>query len=346
MARPTITTLAESLGVSKMTISRVINNQPGVSEELRQRIQEKIDELGYVPSAQARSLATGKSNLIGVIVPAIVSEWITPLLLGVSEEAGRHGYQMLVISTGVSLNSAHSSPAWAAGSDLADGLIVASWRVPLAAVQKMVKHGTPVVVVDGFTRSNKISWVSAGDREGVVDAVRHLAGLGHRRIAFIGGGEEAYLAKQRLAGFQDGMRQAQIPLDESLLVHSDFTVETGYQRAMQLLGQPRPPTAILAASDPVALGVSQAAHELGIHIPEDLSVVGFDDTLAAACAPPLTTVQRDYTAMGRAAMNLLNEQLSGRLKEGTVTQMDLPTRLVIRKSTAPLKSSTDTGIIP
>ena len=343
MTRPTITTLAESLGVSKMTISRVINKQPGVSEELRQRIQEKIDELGYIPSAQARSLASGKSNLIGVLVPAVVSEWITPLLLGVSEEANRHGYQMLIISTGLSGNSSHAAPVWAAGSDLADGLIVASWRVPITAVQKMVKRGTPVVVVDGFTRSNKVSWVSAGDREGAVEAIRHLAELGHRRIAFIGGGEEAYLAKQRLAGFLDGMRQAQTPVDEALIVHSNFTVETGYRCAMNLLKSPESPTAILAASDPVALGISQAAHELGIHIPEDLSVVGFDDTLALACAPPLTTVMRDYTAMGRAAMHLLNEQLSGRLKEGTVTQMDLPTHLVVRKSTAPVKPPSESG---
>jgi len=337
MARPTISTIAAALGVSKMTVSRVLNNQPGFSAGLRQQILQRIEELNYVPSAQARSLALGQSNLVGVIVPAIVSEWITPLLFGVSEEASASGRQMLVITTGVGDTTARGTPAWAAGGDLVDGMIIASWSVPIQYTQKVAVRGIPVVVVDGYVRSKKVPWVSAADRDGAAEAIQHLAGLGHRRIAFIGGGEEAYLARQRLAGFLDGMSSAQIPVQEGLIVHSDFTLGSGRQRAMELLDRPDRPTAILAVSDPVALGVSQVAHELGCRIPDDLSIIGFDDTLAQTATPPLTSVVRDYTAMGRAAMHLLAEQLSGQLKPGTVTQMDLPTYLVVRKSTAPAR---------
>ena len=334
MTRPTISSIAKTLGVSKMTISRVINNQPGVSAELREQINRIIEEVGYTPSLTARSLAKGKSGIIGVFVPAIVSEWITPLLLGINEEAFASGFQMLVRSTGHGKSLPRNAPELITGNDLIDGLIIISWRVPVNFALEMVSKNVPVIIVDGFIRSPKVSWVSCADREGMINAVEHLVNLGHQKIAFIGGGTQAYLARERLSGFTEGMARMKTAIGDNSIIHSDFTLETGRDCAYKLLNSPDRPTAIIAVNDPVAIGVIQVAHELGIEIPGELSVIGIDDTLAQTSVPPLTSVLRDYQGMGKAAMRLLSDQISGRVLLGTVTQMDLGTSLTIRKTTA------------
>lgn len=334
MTRPTITTIAKTLGVSKMTVSRVVNRQPGVSDSLRAKIEKMIEELGYTPSLSARSLAKGKSNLVGVLVPSIVSEWITPLLLGISEEATARGFQILVRSTGTGKTLTRNAPELLSGTEVVDGLIIISWRVPAAFAIDMLASNKPAIIVDGFTRSPKVSWVSCTDREGSLQAVEHLVSLGHRKIAFIGGGEQAYLACERLAGFKEGVARANLSDADISILHSDFTLEAGRLCAEKLLAGSDRPTAILAVNDPVALGVIQIAHELDIDVPQDLSVIGFDDTLAHTAVPPLTSILRDYQRMGKAAMRLITDQLLNQVIPGTITQMELQTRLTVRKSTA------------
>jgi LacI family transcriptional regulator len=177
--------------------------------------------------------------------------------------------------------------------------------------------------------------VSTTDRAGAREAAQYLAGLGHRRIGFIGGGREPYLAQERLAGFREGLAAAGVRADPRLVRQGNFTRESGYACAWHLLRLPDPPSAIFAANDPMAVGVLQAAHKLGLRLPEALSVVGFDDTLAAGTYPALTTVARDYKEMGRAAMRLLAAQLGGERRTGPSAQIDVPTRLVLRQSTVP-----------
>lgn len=333
-ARVTIGLVAARARVSKMTVSRVINQRPGVAPRLRARVQRVIDELGYVPSARARSLAIGRGNVIGLILPDIVSEWTTPLLLGVGEAAEALGFQMLVRTTGRGQTYTSDAPERLTGSDLAEGVIVNSWRVPLSFAQRVASRGGAIVVIDGYARAADVPWVSATDRAGAREAAQYLASLGHRRIGFIGGGQEPYLAQERLRGFRDGLAAAGQRADAALVRQGDFTRESGYAAARRLLRLAEPPTAIFAASDPMAVGVLQAAHELGLRLPGALSVVGFDDTLAAGTYPPLTTVVRDYKEMGRAAMRLLADQLNGG-PASPPTQIDVPTRLVVRQSTAP-----------
>lgn len=325
--------VARQARVSKMTVSRVINQRPGVAPQLRVRVQQVIDELGYVPSAHARSLAIGRGNVIGLLLPDIVSEWTTPLLLGVGEAAEALGFQMLVRTTGRGQTYTSDAPVLLTGSDLAEGVIVNSWRVPVELAQRVARRRGAIVVIDGYARAAEVPWVSATDRAGACEAVHYLAALGHRRIGFIGGGRKPYLAQERLAGFREGLAAAGLRADPTVVVQGDFTREAGYACALRLLRRPDPPTAIFAASDPMALGVLQAAHELGLRLPEALSVVGFDDTLAAGTSPPLTTVARDYKEMGRTAMRLLADQLGDR-RGGGPAQVDVPTRLVVRQSTA------------
>jgi LacI family transcriptional regulator len=334
MARPTIAEIARRAHVSKMTISRVINDRPGVSRRLRARVQKVIAHMGYVPSALAHSLAAGRSDVIGMFVPDIISEWITPLILGVGEAVAALGFQMLLRTTGRGEAFRPDAHDLLIRSELASGLIVASWRVPLAFAQQMTRVGTPIVIIDGFARPDDVLWVSAADRAGASEITQHLIALGHRRIAFIGGGE-SYLAQQRLAGFLDGLTSARLKPQKALLLQGDFTRESGYDCAAKLLSRPDRPTAIFAANDPMAVGVLQAAHDRRLALPRELSVVGFDDTLAAGTYPALTTIARDYKEMGRAAMRLLADQLNRRTAPGAPVQIDIPTRLVVRKSTAP-----------
>jgi LacI family transcriptional regulator len=156
MKRPTIATIAQKLGVSKMSISRVINNQSGVSQALRVRIKQVIEETGYLPSASARNLALGRNNLVGILVPDVVSEWIAPLLLGIGEQADLLGFQVMLRTTGHGIVSNNNSHEDLVESSLTDGLIIASWWFPALFVERLAERGMPVVVVDGYFRSDKV----------------------------------------------------------------------------------------------------------------------------------------------------------------------------------------------
>ncbi len=342
-ARITIASVAQRARVSKMTVSRVVNKRAGVTPRLRARVQRVIDKLGYVPSARARSLAMGHGNVISLLVPDVVSEWTTPLLLGVGEAAEALGFQILLRTTGRGQMYTSDAPDTLTGSDLAEGVIVASWRVPVAFAQQVARRHGAIVVIDAYARAADVPWVGGADRAGARAAAQYLVSLGHRRIGFIGGGREPYVAQERLAGFREGLAAAGSRANPALIRQGNFTRESGYAGALRLLRLPDPPSAIFAANDPMAVGVLQAAHELGLRLPEALSVVGFDDTLAAGTYPALTTVARDYREMGRAAMRLLAAQLGVQLDAqpgrdthaAPSTQIEVPTRLIIRQSTAP-----------
>ncbi len=327
-----------------MTVSRVVNGRQAVSERTRGRVLAAVEKLGYVPYAAARGLARGQTNVIGILVPDIISEWTLPLVLGAAREGEKFGYRLLLHTTGYGAARGAGDGVPLAESDWIDGLIVASWRVPTSLARQLDARAKPVVIVDGYARPRGVMWVSAADRTGMAAAVEHLLALGHRRIGYIGGGRRPYLAQQRRAGFLDGLKRAGEEADPALMVEGDFTRESGIAAARQLLTTSRVPTAILCANDPMALGVLQVAHEMGIAVPQELSVAGCDDTLAAQASPPLTSVRRPYEEMGATALRLLASAAAPRNSHADSQQsangkrppqIDLDTMLVIRASTAP-----------
>lgn len=331
--RPTMAEVARRARVSKMTVSRVINDQAGVSEKARKRVLKAIDQLGYVPSQRGRSLSVGHSNLLGMIVVDVTSEWVWSLTVGAGEAAEAQGYQLLLRTTGPGDVASFGTRKPPFGHDLVDGLLIVSWRVPVAFALDLAKRGSPVVLLDAYVRPSNVSWVSADDRTGACEATVHLAQLGHRRIAFIGGGEKPYLAQQRLLGFQDGLASGGLNKRQAIVVHGDFTRESGYRCARKLLRRHARPTAIFAANDPMALGVLDAVLEIGLNIPQDLSLVGFDDTpMATHVNPPLTSVARPYREMGARAIDLLIEAIDEE-DDYEPRQLDLATRLIVRQST-------------
>lgn len=334
-ARPTMADVAAEAGVSKMTVSRVLNGKEGVAEETAARVLRAVDALSYVRSHRGRSLAVGQSQVLGMIVLDISSEWIWPLVRGAGQQAEELGYQILLRTTGagdVASFDARQSPF---GSDLLDGLIVVSWRVPLAFSRELARRHYPVVLVDAYQRPTSVSWVGCKDRQGARQAVNHLVSLGHRQIGFISGGRRPFLATERADGFKEGMTAAGLPIETDLLVHGDFTRRSGYRAARQLLEGEDRPTAIFASNDLMAIGALNAARELGFTVPDELSVVGFDDIASAAHSqPPLTTVARPYIEMGASAVRQLIETISTPPEERKAAQMDLPTELTFRSSTA------------
>jgi len=330
-ARPTMADVAARAGVSKMTVSRVVNGYPGVSPEISRRVGRAIRQLSYVPSQRGRSLAVGRTQLLGMIVLDVVSEWVWPLIRGAGREAERLGYQVLLRTTGAGQVADLRDPQL--DSDLLDGLIIVSWRVPLAFSRQLARRGFPVVLIDAFDRPSGIAWVSSQDREGARQAALHLTGLGHRRIAFISGGAEPYLARERLAGFRQGLLEAGVRSLDT--VQGDFSRQSGYRLARRLLRRKRPPTAIFAANDLMAIGALDAARELRVPVPAQLSVVGFDDISSAGhVRPALTTVARPYEEMGARAVQQMVEAVRAPAGSRPARQLDLPTHLVVRESTA------------
>jgi LacI family transcriptional regulator len=328
--------VARGLGVSKMTVSRVINGQPGVSEETRARVRSAIESLGFIRSQRGRSLAVGRSNLVGMIVLNVTSDWVWQLVLGAGQAVETMGFQLLLRTTGPGEVASFDPHGPVFGSDLIDGAVIVSWRVPVTFARELTRRSVPVVLIDAYERPEGFPWVSAQDRAGARAAAGHLAGLGHRRIAFIGGGTAAYLAAQRLEGFQEGLSAAGCARSDVTIVHGDFSRESGFGLARRLLGRRPPPTAVFAASDEMAVGTLDAALELGMSVPRDLSIVGFDDLpIAMHVNPALTTVRRPYREMGAAAMRIMAEMLNAGRGRREIGQVDLPVELVVRASTAP-----------
>jgi len=335
--RPTMADVAARAGVSKMTVSRVLNQHAGVADETAQRVVAAVDELNYVRSHRGRSLAVGRSHVLGMIVLDISSEWIWPLVHGAGRQAEELGYQVLLRTTGAGEVASFDLGQPPLDSDLLDGLIIVSWLVPLSFARQLAARKYPVVLIDAFERPSDVSWVGTRDEEGARLAVEHLVSQGHTRIGFISGGRRPYIAQQRQLGYEQGMAKAKLSGGDIPVVHGAFTQVSGYQAALELLRQPRPPTAILAANDLMALGVLRAANDLGRHVPLDLSVVGFDDIASAShTQPPLTTVARPYGDMGASAVRLLIDLISKPVEERQPQQVDLPTEWIGRQSTAPL----------
>jgi LacI family transcriptional regulator len=337
--RQTMADVAGKLGVSKMTVSRVVNGQPGVSEKTRVRIREEIERLEFVPSQRGRSLAVGRSNVIGMIVLNVTSEWVWQLVLGAGQAAEEIGHQLLLRTTGAGEVASFDTHRPIFGSDLIDGVIIVSWRVPVAFASELARHHVPAVLVDAYERPRRLAWVSAEDRAGAYQATTFLIEQGHRRIAFIGGDSAAYLTRQRLQGFRDALEAGGLSREACVVAQGDYTRQSGFVIARKMLARTTRPTAVFAANDEMAVGVMDAAQENGLSVPHDLSVVGFDDLpIASHVSPALTTVARPYRAMGGTAVRLVSELLGAtpEIRGNTAApQVDLPVQLIQRASTAP-----------
>jgi LacI family transcriptional regulator len=325
----TLADIARIAGVSKMTVSKVLNNQPGVSRETYRHVLEIAQRLNYTPHAAARKLAGGKTNIIGVVVPALDSTFMSEVVRGAGEALEGAGKDLLLFTDH---RNGQEGRLYFLARGLVDGLLVA-----LPRSLEPYEHGPlPVVVVEPLSTASPLPTVSAENYLSSRKVVEHLLKLGHRRIGMIEGNPALRSSQLRLQGYQDALNAAGILPDPTLIRPGDFSQRRGFAAAGELLDLPEPPTAIFAANDVSAFGAYDAIKHRGLRIPEDLSVVGFDDIFQAAQVfPPLTTVRQPALEMGTAGTRLLLSMIQG--LEPAVRQLELPTELVVRASTGPYR---------
>ena len=333
--RTTLAEIAGAAGVSVATVSKVLNDRADVSAETRRRVQKYLRDSEYRP---ARSDSAGRRELgrsIEVVVPELQSPYIMAVLEGIASSAPTEGFEVVIgpiprhsmINPGALLQSDHV------------GAIFITVDASSSPVKALDDGGFPVVVVDPLrVADSKCISIGATNFTGGITAAEYLLSLGHRRIAHAGGPHSVDCSHARLAGYSSALRQAGIELDESLITHSGFSYDAGRRAAHNLLDRSDRPTAIFAANDEIALGIMEEARRRSIRIPQDLSVVGFDDTfLSSRSVPPLTTVAQPLLEMGRVAVRSLAQMISNDVV-GT-RHIELATRLVVRDSTAAVDAS-------
>ncbi|UDY24947.1 LacI family DNA-binding transcriptional regulator [Nocardioides sp. Kera G14] len=329
--RVTISDVARAAGVSVATVSKVINERYGVSPATNERVLAVIDELGYESSLIASSLRRKRTGVIGVLV-AEFEPYSAELLKGISSGLEGTGYELMAHAGSTDV---HSRSGWERrslsrlGHTLIDGAIVVTPSMLITD-----QGGIPVVAIDPHTGPDGPATVDADNAHGARLATEHLLSLGHRRIGFLGGRPDLRSASLREDGYRAALTEAGLAADPDLMRVGGYRPDTAEAPAHELLRLPadQRPTAIFAANDLSALKVIEVAHSLGLDVPGDLSVIGFDNIPEAANGvPPLTTISQPLHEMGRAALQLLLAQLAG---ERVERHLRMPTELVVRASTA------------
>jgi LacI family transcriptional regulator len=334
---PTIADVAARAGVGLGTVSRVLNGSPKVADATRTRVEAAIAELDYRPSPLARGLSRGRCQTLGVLVPFFTHASAVERLRGVV--AGLHGshYDLVLFNVESPLHRDEHLAALQR-RDRADGLLILSLPVPGPDLERLRRSGVPVVLVD--TAGEGVPSVVTDDVEGGRMAAQHLIDLGHRTIAFVGPDEDEPLgftsAKQREVGFEQALRAARVTVRRSLRRHVPHERGAARGAARALLDRADRPSGVFASSDVQALGVLDAAADLGRRVPEDVSVIGFDDVEVAEPLG-LTTIRQPLHESGRLGTELLLAALDGDLPAPVAHHLDL--ELVVRRTTAPAARS-------
>ncbi len=327
---PTIREVAQRAGVAQSTVSLVINKKRHVSPATRQKVLKAIRDLDYHPRRVARVLATQKTGNIGFILSDEyfyqAEPFYTRIFLGTEFEARKHCYYVLLTTVGRDFDPRRSVPRFLVENNV-DGVILTG-KVTDSLIYYIGDSGLPMVLVDYFPKDSKFPSVLIDNLHGAYEAVVHLAGLGHRRIGFIGGPIDHPSISDRLKGYEQALDESGLPRVADLVVKNrvDSSVDGGYDAARRLLGLSAPPTAVFATNDSMAMGALKAAREAGLRVPDDLAVVGFDDIeIASHTHPPLTTMRVPKEEMGALAVRKIVERIESgdRLSEKTLIAAEL-----------------------
>lgn len=327
--RATISDVARAAGVSVPTVSKVVNGRYGVAPATSKRVMEVVEALGYETSLVASSLRRQSTNVIGILVAEFES-FSVELLKGASSAAAKAGYELLAYS---GRGAGNGQVGWERRSlsrlagTLIDGAIIVTPTVLIPTTS------IPVIAIDPHTGHGGPSTIDSDNFGGARAATQHLIDLGHRRIAHMRGRSDLASAQLREDGYRESLGEAGIPFDQSLVLDGGYQTAQSAEAAEDLLSRADRPTAVFAANDMSALGVLQAARALGLRVPEDLSVIGFDDIPEASTStPPLTTLAQPLQDIGAQALQMLLELLAG---NEVPSRVRLPAELIVRGSTGP-----------
>ena len=331
----TIADIANELGVSKTTVSRALNNKSDILPETRERILETVKKYNYQPSALAKGMSSRKNNTIGVFIPhdidyVFMNPFYEEIIRGIFKEADKLGYFILL------LYCRSNNYLDVIYQNRVDGLLVISPGLNHKDIlDKIDETGIPYVLTSRMPGVENVPHVCVDNYKGAVIAVEHLINLGHKKICFINGPDILSSSADRLKGYKDALEKNDIEIDPSLIVEGENNIESGYLQMKELLGKCKP-TAVFVAGDFMAFGAMNAIHESGMQIPEDISVVGFDDiAMAKVMNPPLTTINQLTLKKGQTGVDKLIDIIEGK-KVALSTELDV--ELVVRKTTGKLNS--------
>ncbi|MBN1920113.1 MAG: LacI family DNA-binding transcriptional regulator [Anaerolineae bacterium] len=311
--RPTLADIAEAAGVSLMTVSRVINNKAGVSEDLRQEILGLVTEMGYHPNQIARGLVTSQTTSVGLIVPDNTNPFFAQIARGVEDAAYEHAYSVFLVNT-VEDPIRELEALDSLWQKDVDGLIWCSARVSAEELGVQLRRFPAVVLLNRELEVplSHVMTLNVHDYRGARVAVTHFVGQGRQRIAFLNGPSHSLSAHRRLQGYHAGLTTANLPLDSILEGCCPPDTEGGYEAALALLKRCPDVDAILAFNDLVAVGAMQACQALGRNVPKDIGIIGFDDIpLATIIKPQLTTLHVNLMHIGKIAMRALFDMVEG-----------------------------------
>lgn len=323
----TIQDVARAAKVSVSTVSRVLNGKDDVASETQERVTAVIGKLGYTSNLAARSMRSHRKNLIGLVVPDIGFPYSIEIMKGINRAIAESKFDLLVYTTGdirkngAALHEQHYVSLL--NNSVTDGVIIVA-----SAASDFITNA-PIVAVDPHTINPNYPYVQGANYQGALELMQYLLGLGHRRIGFVCGRPEIGSAQRRLSGYKDALKNAGLEIEEELIVPGDFVQVTAYHSTLKLLSSKKPPTAIFAANDQSAMGVYQAAEELRVRIPEDLSVVGFDN-IAEAKYMGLTTIDQSLDEMGYIAVQMLIKLINQEHLENLIYKVR--TSMVVRTS--------------
>lgn len=332
-----IRTVAALAKVSIATVSRTINGSPAVSERLSKRVWQAIEQLNYFPNTHARSLVSGRSRLLGIIVENITNPFFPELIQSFEEIAVAHGYEILV-------SSSNSDPAILTKcvrrmlERKVEGVAVLTFGEEEPVLDQLATHNIPMVLAEFKLADPKSSTILLDYSTGMREAVNHLVSLGHRRIGFLAGPRTIHSAVTRRNDFHSAMQRAGLAIEEPWIIECDHTLRggvAGFER-LQALGSR--PTAVICSNDMTAIGVLRAVYMAGLRVPQDLSVIGLDDIdFAEFTLPPLTTIRLSRTDLARAAFEALRQQAEAAPGVNAQREFLVSTSLIVRGSTGPIQ---------
>lgn len=334
--RATLHDLAQIAGVDPSTVSRVLNEDPtlAVKEETRQRILAAVVKLKYVPNAMARGLRRQRSQTIGLLVPDIGNPFFSQIILGAERVFSEAGFHLLLGNTAEDPERERSYVELLQ-SNVVDGFMLATALTKDETVEELIRHEVPFVLVNR-AHPGTSNYIVVDDREATRTAVQYLLGLGHRRIAHISGPLYTETGLARLRGYREALLQGRVSYQEEYVVEGDFKEESGARAVERLWQCSIRPTAVMAGNDLMALGALQTCKRLGIRVPEDLSIVGFNGLpIGEHVTPGLTTVQVPLLAMGMASARRLLDLMLTDVSAAPAGPVILGTELIVRESTAP-----------
>lgn len=333
--KPSIKDIARLAKVSHPTVSRALQNSPLVNPKTAEKIRKIAREAGYRPSAVARGLVTRRTRTIGLVVTTIADPFTSEVVSGIEQAASDNGY-CVFLADSLADPTREKKVVQAFAEQRVDGIIVTSSRVGALHLPLLTEMMVPIVLVNDQHPGSVAHSVLIQNEEGTRMLTQHLIELGHRRIAFIGDENGYQSDTERTGGYRKALAAAGIPSDEALVVRGNGKPEPALRAMNALLDLPAPPTAVCCYNDMTALGALHAIHARGLRVPDDISVVGFDDLfLASYTTPPLTTIRQPMRRMGQLAMESLVSLMNG---QESVPQIHIPAEMVVRASTAKVRS--------